>query len=185
MSLPLFLLLFVCLSVCLSLYYFNLRLSHKRPPAGVPEAVPEVSSRLLGAGEEASLSLLRHLHSSCPLDSLPRFWKESLTLPTGSASRRWDVGARLAQQCPSWSQALEAPPRLCARSPSAGGRTDLVWERGKAACEPVLLVTSLSEQARKQRRTRGGARRADPEGGHRVEEAAQGPVRVLRAAQKG
>lgn len=65
------------------------------------------------------------------------------------------------------------------------GRKDLVRERGKAACEPALLATSLSEQAQTRRRTRGGARRADPRGGHRAEEAAQGPVWVLRAAPKG
>lgn len=127
----------------------------------------EVSCRLPGAGKETSLSLLRNLHSSCPLRSLPCFWKGSLALPTDFAARRWDVGACLSQQCPSVSRAVGAKqrrspaPSSARRAPGAGGRKDLVWERGKAAREPGL-VTSLSEQAQKQRRTRGGARGLDP-----------------------
>lgn len=52
-------------------------------------------------------------------------------------------------------------PSSARRARGAGGRKDLVWKRGKAAREPGL-VTSLSEQAQKQRRTRGGARGPDP-----------------------
>ena len=149
--------------------------------------VPEVSSRLLRAGKDASLSLLRHLHSSCPLDSLPGFWKESLTFPTDSASRRWDGRALSPLSLPTVRVAVpgsgSSAVALCAVA-ERRGRKDLVWERGKAACEPALLATSLSEQAQTRRRTLGGARRADPRGGHRAEEAAQGPVWALRAARR-
>lgn len=77
------------------------------------------------------------------------------------------MGACLSQQCPSVSRALGAErrrrpaPSSARRAPGAGGRKDLVWERGKAASESGL-VTSLSEQAQKQRRTRGGARGLNP-----------------------
>lgn len=62
---------------------------------------------------------------------------------------------------------VEAQPSagLRRRAPGPGGRKDLVWERGKAARESGL-VTSLSEQAQKQRRTRGGARGSDPGESH-------------------
>ena len=77
------------------------------------------------------------------------------------------MGACLSQQCPSVSRALGAErrrrpaPSSARRARGAGGRKDLVWERGKAARESGL-VTSLSEQAQKQRRTRGGARGLNP-----------------------
>lgn len=71
---------------------------------------------------------------------------------------------RLSHQWPSFSRALGTEWR---HSPAPGSaqsagcwRKDLVWERGKAACESGL-VTSFSEQAQKQRRTRGGARGSD------------------------
>lgn len=62
-----------------------------------------------------------------------------------------------------WRHSLA--PGSARRAPGAGGRKDLVWERGKAARESGL-VTSLSEQAQKQRRTRGGARGSDPGESH-------------------
>ena len=62
-----------------------------------------------------------------------------------------------------WRHSLA--PGSARRAPGAGGRKDLVWERGKAARESGL-VTSLSEQAQKQRRTRGGARVSDPGESH-------------------
>lgn len=89
---------------------------------------------------------------------------------------------RLCQQCPSVSRALgmewrhSPAPGSARTAPGAGGRKDLVWERGKAACESGL-VTSLSEQAQKQRRTRGGARGLDPGEGHRGRRGCPGSSR--------
>lgn len=76
------------------------------------------------------------------------------------------MGARLipwrASRSPgSGSRATAQPSSRLYADRRVGGREDSVWKRGKAAREPVF-VTSLSEQAQKQRRTRGGAKGADP-----------------------
>lgn len=97
------------------------------------------------------------------------------------------MGARLFPQRASRSRGsgsratAQPSARLCADR-LVGGREDLVWKRGKAAREPVF-VTSLSEQAQTRRRTRGGAKGADPGGRPPGQKRLpRGPVGVLGAA---
>ena len=170
-ALSLFLCLFLTIATPVSL-------SDRHPPVGVAK-VPEVSCRLPGTGKKASLSLLRNLHSSCFLGSLPCFWKESLALPLDSTSRWCDVGL---QGFGSGAERRRSPaPSSARRAPGAGGRTDLEEKResGERAW-PGYITCRASSETTKDARGREGARPQGEATG--AEGAAHGLLGELGAA---
>lgn len=171
------------LSVCLCLHNFNLSLSYNCPLRYL--RFPPVSS-LLGAGKEASLSLLRNVHSSCALHSLPCFWEESLAFPPDNqeAGRGSLSVPTVRVAVPKlWKLTGRRSPALALRGlPGGGGRKGRRGrtQSGKEGKRRASLSALHHFQSKlRNKKDVWGARGTDPGAAEEAGQRAVGPPEQL------